>query len=279
MTSTQKQGQNVELDNTPTLEELRNQQEGWKERRRVSSQFPVTNEKGKKHLKKMSAPKEDEGTDEAIWSRAMRAINRPQKEIKHVIEYKRARALVGDLVKVILHQLKREPVFSEEDRRIYRNLTKYFIGDPTCEWDLNKGLYLWGPVGCGKTFALNVMRVFAEAAKIDFRRFKMVSCPKISDDVQAAKDIGVINRYFDEGFCFDDLGDEPTELKNYGNEVLVMVRILTERYRRGVNSARTTHVTSNYPMSHLEEFYGTRVADRAREMFTEVFFDGKSKRV
>ena len=47
---------------------------------------------------------------------------------------------------------------NDQNRAIYENGVKYFAGDPSCKYDLRKGLYFFGPVGVGKLFTLKSLR-------------------------------------------------------------------------------------------------------------------------
>jgi DNA replication protein DnaC len=263
-------------ERAPSLEELRQSEKNFLNRK--SAMFPVKqlSKEGAEHIKKIKEIVPVDG--DAIFKEAMKLIVRPQKKADQAMPFEMAKNLVTDIAIMTLKQRKIKPFFTNFDKWIFTQATKYFINDSSCEWDLQKGLFIWGDVGCGKTFLMEVMKVFVDAANIENRKFSFATCPKIADDVQATNSVQTLFKYYDDGFCFDDLGDEPTQMKSYGNEVLVMVRILTERYRRGVNSSRETHVTSNNDFDELENMYGTRVADRCKEMFNVIFYDGKSKR-
>lgn len=260
-----------------TLEQLREKQDG--ERFPFKRAEPTTAEAAE-YLKKQKDPEQDdpEQAREKMYAKAWNLVNRPQKQIEQVMDYEEARKLVYYITKQRLAQLGREPVFTDEDKEIYQGVVKYFIGDPSGPHDLNKGIFLFGAPGPGKSFLMETMRIFCNAANIEKRKFKIAVCHNIYDDVQASGDISSINNYFTGAYCFDDLGDEPNLLKSYGNDLFVMQRILAERYRRGVIGSSQTHVTSNLTEEEIEAHYGTRIYDRCKEMFNMVYYGGPSKR-
>ncbi len=77
-----------------------------------------------------------------------------------------------------------------------------------------------------------------------------------------------------EKLIIDDLGTEPSSVKNWGNEISPVTEILYYRYDRML----FTVVTSNLNDNEIKERYGIRIADRIDEMFDKVFFSGESYR-
>lgn len=73
----------------------------------------------------------------------------------------------------------------------------------------------------------------------------------------------------------DDLGTEPTEIKQFGNSRLPLVDVLTRRYEKQL----PTIVTSNLSDSGMAKIYGPRIVDRLNEMCEKVHFGGASFRV
>lgn len=141
---------------------------------------------------------------------------------------------------------------------------------------LNKGILLSGPVGCGKTSFMYILRFFPP---ID-SRYVMKSCRDVSFEfIQEGYE--VIIRYSRNSFnhdkprvyCFDDLGTE-NNLKYFGNECNVLAEILLSRYDFFVSSGMITHITTNLNSTEIEDLYGIRVRSRMREMFN-LFSFGK----
>jgi hypothetical protein len=145
--------------------------------------------------------------------------------------------------------------------------------------DLKKGILLSGPIGCGKTTLMSLVKYFFQPGK----QYQIKSTRDISFEFE--KDgYRVINRYskslsnlsytnpVPNIFCFDDLGIEQTQ-KHFGNECNVMAEILLSRYDLFISKGIPTHLTTNLSASEIEGKYGNRVRSRMREMFNLVAFD------
>jgi DNA replication protein DnaC len=163
-----------------------------------------------------------------------------------------------------------------EDREILYKLCLYFIQDKArCAQmgiDTNKGLLLSGPVGCGKTSLMKLLKHIVPHQ----RSYEVITCRNI---VFGFNHIGfkIIEDYGNsQFFCFDDLGVEPTG-RHFGQVCNVMGEILLSRHELFINQRRKTHATTNLNAQELEERYGNRVRSRMRELFNLVAFDKKSK--
>ena len=140
--------------------------------------------------------------------------------------------------------------------------------------NLHKGILLTGPVGCGKTTMLSLMRFYEPIQN----RFIIKSCRDISFEF-IKEGYETIHKYSRSSFqnqvnktyCFDDLGTE-NNLKYFGNECNVMAEILLSRYDLFVSRKLVTHLTTNLSATEIEEMYGNRVRSRMREMFNLVSF-------
>ncbi len=170
-----------------------------------------------------------------------------------------------------------------EDYEIIFKLLVYFYQDKANAEKYNisfrKGILLTGPVGCGKTSLMNLLRYFQHP---DYR-FIMKTCREISFEF-IQDGYSVIHKYSKQSFkndipriyCFDDLGTE-NNLKYYGNECNVMSEILLSRYDLYTSRKLITHMTSNLNSSEIENLYGTRVRSRLREQFNLISFDTNTK--
>jgi energy-coupling factor transporter ATP-binding protein EcfA2 len=169
----------------------------------------------------------------------------------------------------------------EDDKATIYLLLCYFLQDdiaaPELELELTKGVLVTGPVGCGKTTLLSLMRFL-----IPGNRFIVKSCRDISFEfIQEGYEVilryskGSLYHSMTRTFCFDDLGTE-NSLKYYGNECNVMAEILLSRYDLFITQKLKTHVTTNLSASEIEQQYGNRVRSRLREMFNLIAFDKNS---
>jgi energy-coupling factor transporter ATP-binding protein EcfA2 len=177
-------------------------------------------------------------------------------------------------------------VFAEDYEIIFKLLV-YFLKDSAGAEKYNisfrKGILLSGPVGCGKTSLMFILRLFQHPEE----RLILKPCRDISFEF-IQEGYSTIQKYskhsfkndLPKAFCFDDLGTE-NNLKYFGNECNVMAEILLSRYDLFVSRQMITHLTTNLNSSEIEDIYGTRVRSRLREQFNLIAFDqsAKDKRV
>jgi DNA replication protein DnaC len=171
---------------------------------------------------------------------------------------------------------------SDEDISIITTLLVYFLNDEitakTVGIDLNKGILLSGPIGCGKTSLMNIMRLVPQQE----RKFVLKTTREISFEF-IKEGYEVIQRYSSgnklqnnvKNYCFDDLGTE-NNLKYFGNECNVMGEILLSRYDLFINKKIITHITTNLSASEIEAAYGNRVRSRLRQLCNLVAYDYNS---
>ena len=173
--------------------------------------------------------------------------------------------------------------FFEEDIPLITSLLVYFLKDEitakTIEIDLGKGILISGPIGCGKTSIMSLMRLVPEQkGKYILKPTREISFEFIKEGYE------VIQRYTSgnsmqnttKNYCFDDLGTE-NNLKYYGNECNVMGEILLSRYDLFINKKIITHLTTNLSASEIEAAYGNRVRSRLRQMLNLVSFHPATK--
>jgi hypothetical protein len=165
------------------------------------------------------------------------------------------------------------------DNDVIYKLLAYFIGNEAeatrLGLDLTKGIWLTGPIGCGKTSLMTLMK-YVPAPE---RNYVIKPCRDISFEFRQ-EGYSVIDHYsrysFTDhrarGYCFDDLGAERT-IKHYGNECNVMGEILLSRYELFRSCGMLTHITTNLSASEVEAQYGERLRSRLREMCNVISFD------
>ena len=167
----------------------------------------------------------------------------------------------------------------ESDYPIIYKLIAYFLKDePTCfqyNINLNKGILLSGPVGCGKTSLMNLMKYLTPTEhKFFVKPCRDISFEFIQDGYQIIHKYSKGKLYESEPktICFDDLGTE-NNLKYFGNECNVMAEILLSRYDIFTAKKIQTHITTNLSASEIETQYGNRIRSRMREMFNLIAYD------
>ena len=171
----------------------------------------------------------------------------------------------------------------QEDSTLIYSMVVYAIEDKKeatkRNLDLKKGILLTGPIGCGKTSLMSLIKYFFQPGK----QYQIKPTRDISFEFEK-EGYKVINRYSKNPvnlsytnpvpniICFDDLGIEQIQ-KYFGNECNVMAEILLSRYDLFIAKGIPTHLTTNLSASEIEDKYGNRVRSRMREMFNLVAFD------
>ena len=163
-----------------------------------------------------------------------------------------------------------------EDKGTFLKLCSYMVKDiENCrkmEIDTNKGILLTGPVGCGKTSMMRLIRHLVPHK----RTYEIIPARNITF---AFNHIGykIIEDYGNGRFyCIDDLGVEPLG-RYFGDDCNVMGEVLVSRYELFLKTKIITHITSNLNAEELEERYGKRVRSRMRQMFNLISFDNNTK--
>ena len=174
------------------------------------------------------------------------------------------------------------PRFSiaEEDRPVILKLLCWFLMDEAVAahegLDLQKGILLSGPVGCGKTAIMQIMRRICDPQ----RAFLLRPCPQVALEF-AGEGYDVIHRYTTRSFClysqqprtvcFDDLGFE-YDAPYFGSTCNSMAEILSLRYDLFMEHGMLTHATTNLNSAELEKRYGNRIRSRMRQLFNLIAF-------
>lgn len=177
-------------------------------------------------------------------------------------------------------------------------LSLYFTGDKKfealdpkqynqigLEFKLNKGIWLWGNPGVGKSL---LMQMFSRNRRLCYQ---VVQCPKIvagyvkhGDDHIARygrlieeADTALSFYQTEQGICYNDLGVETVPAKHYGTPVNVMESIFLDTYENKVPFWHR-HVTTNLTIDQLKETYGIRFVDRIKQCFNIIEVHGESLR-
>ena len=151
--------------------------------------------------------------------------------------------------------------------------------------DYEKGLFLYGPLGRGKSMTLQAMRQYMNsvANRYDFMRedYRLKAWWKTASElanIYAADGQPALIQYADPyvNLVIDEFGREPNPASYYGTKMNVLQFVLQLRYDHRRTSV--THITTNMTLDDLEPRYGDYVADRCKEMFNFIEFEGDSLR-
>lgn len=148
--------------------------------------------------------------------------------------------------------------------------------------DYRRGLFLYGPVGTGKSTLMKGLQKYMVTLKNrytikDFRiGFFWKSASELANSYAGDGQDKLLQWCDDCNLLIDELGREPRPAKHYGTELNVIQFLLQLRYDR--RRENVTHLTSNINPSDVMPLYGDYISDRFREMFNLIPWGGVSKR-
>lgn len=140
-----------------------------------------------------------------------------------------------------------------------------------------KGLFVNGPVGCGKTTLFMILQKLVPSDE----RFIIKSCKRVTLDF-SINGFRTIHNLTDSSLLgnmnimFDDLGAE-SKMTYFGNECNVFNEIISLRYELFKKSKIKTHFTSNICARIVEDLYSERIRSRLREMVNIISFPKNSR--
>ena len=168
-------------------------------------------------------------------------------------------------------------VVDEYNKEIIYQMWLYIIGSKECVWNIHKGIYIGGKVGCGKTL---LMQSFCEILHmISGRTVEMIPATLL---FQRIIDDG-INSLANRPLFIDELGREQLEINAFGNKMRPIADLMALRYNNGAR----TFFTSNFKLSTLSKGrndkgeligYGQYIGERIQEMTNIVEMSGESRR-
>ncbi len=187
-------------------------------------------------------------------------------------------------------------VIDDDNRFAYENFIKWLRGDKTMQalnpntgeviqGDLNRGIYIAGSTGSGKSWCLEIMQEYAQVLRlpIEFSGEEDTK-PLIWNACRADE---ICREYAEEGdiqkyktrpiLAIQDFGQEPQETLYMGNRLNVLRQLIEYR---GDQDGQLTIITSNLKLSgkKLEERYSDRVQSRLFEMCNYFEIKGKDRR-
>jgi len=261
----------LELANGLTLEQLREKQGGnpYETRFEQSPTIPIT-DKGREHLQRV-----------AMANPIPAQI--PARQIIQEMEYEAARISFWSVMQVRALELSQiecrefEWQLSNEALDRIRNIIKYFINDPESAYPLQKGLFVMGTTGTGKSEIMNMAAKFCSDNKLS-KEFEVSRMSQIYTRAKTDKDFDPITPYTQFNRCFDEFGRHIGGVMRFGDSLNINEAIVEERYERMKRYGQITHFISNMTTQEAADHFPPMVFDRMREMCTSVVFAGQSKR-
>jgi DNA replication protein DnaC len=179
--------------------------------------------------------------------------------------------------------IDKEFEFTSKNLPKIKELIKYSVGDEDFKGYLEKGIFIYGPTGSGKTLMMNILSQIIDLDKVFYYRygqprtfqFKTVTARELCSSY-GSKGFEAIDWYAGYNILFiDDVGTEQERTKFYGTELDVVGYLVEERSRQ----KRITHYTSNLTPDDLNARYGSRVESRIKGECNLLLLNDKDFRV
>jgi predicted ATPase len=198
--------------------------------------------------------------------------------IKRIIDFNENEvAIKRQFLRIASELIGKEYIVRKENAENITALLRYFTGNK--ELDLNKGIYLYGPFGCGKTALMASIRKFiATYWPFNPNGFLSVSLEEIIEFYKLKNNLNKFGYNINGdpiGLCINEFGKTMDE-KIYGtNADYIITSLFMIRYEL-FQSGKLTHVTSNFAPGDLN--IEPIVKDRISEMFNFIELKGNSFR-
>lgn len=168
-------------------------------------------------------------------------------------------------------------VVDDNNREVIRQMHLYVIGSTQCKWNIHKGLYLGGKVGCGKTL---LMQSFCHVLHlISGLNIEMIPASELYKRIIK----NGIESLAGRPLFIDELGREQLEVNDFGNKIRPINELMALRYETGAR----TFFTSNFAISTLSQGYndkgemigyGKYIGERIQETVNMAILPGESRR-
>lgn len=168
-------------------------------------------------------------------------------------------------------------VIDEYNKPILNNMYLYIIGSDRCKWDLNKGVYLGGKIGTGKTL---LMQAFTKAlSEISGYHIEMVPARMLSNLIVK----NGIEYYMKRPLFIDELGRENLEENYYGRIIRPVEELISYRYEYGARIFFTSNfkperLGKGYDENGKKIGYGQYIYSRMKEMCSFDVLEGEDRR-
>lgn len=161
--------------------------------------------------------------------------------------------------------------------KLYHLAPKLLALFQSIPWE--KGVMLWGDVGCGKTYAMAALarRFYIQGWDIEFVRWYELVLNIKNAAINTGDEMLAIKPYIEVDKLFiDDIG---VAVGRNSQETSFNLRTLELIIDKRIANFKPIYITSNKPIEDLASSFDCRVASRIQEMCIIVQTTGKDRRV
>lgn len=198
--------------------------------------------------------------------------------VKKLIDFNQSEASIKrQFIRIGSEIIGKDYIVRKANAAKITDILRYFTGNEGL--DLDKGIYLYGEFGCGKTVLMaSIRKLLATYFPFNPNGFLSVSLEKIIEHYKSEGNVLKFGYSINDNpinICIDEFGKKMDE-KIYGTSADTVIHTLFmiryELFQRG----KLTHVTSNFAPDKLD--IEPIIKDRMAEMFNFIKIGGESFR-
>lgn len=174
---------------------------------------------------------------------------------------------------------------NDDNAKRLTRILKAITGDITGEYNVNKGIFMYGPPSSGKTFIMqSICHCISNAF---YTRWYHLDIPayfynykEITLKAREQKSIDFLRTYFNNRdiIFLDDLGYNQENMINLmGTKENIVSHLIDILYRKYLEGA-IIHITSNLTLEYIHAEFGAHTHDRIVDMCTSVSWMGDNFR-
>lgn len=251
-----------------TLEDLRRSQEQFEQR----------------HAVKQPPTQKEIDYAQKVYSTQKAEIRATPKVITKECDFEKAKDVLKKYMRIRAGQLsiiKGQDFrwdFDESQKFVLNDLIRYFINDKESTIPLNKGLFIFGAYGVGKTEIMQCFQKMCIELNLS-KSFDYVVLSEVYTQAKGDKEFDPITPNLYGTKLFDEFGRNVGGVLRFGEPIDINEGIIEARYRRYKTYGKLTHFITNATPNEIDGIVSGMIADRLREMTKSVLFSGQSKRV
>jgi len=195
-------------------------------------------------------------------------------------EIKSGKEAILDIGKKVFPGFVISQDMAENYAKLYYYFTKNKQGCEKFGIDLNKGLWIFGEIGSGKSIAIHVFQAFCwHTPHIGNKNFPIYRWKNVEEEYARNKAY-VFSENSMRDICFDEVLKASGIVNDYGVKKNIFEQVIDDRYELLVNEGIKTHIVTNIPPVYIKQhkILDERIIDRCEQMFNMIYWEGNTLR-
>jgi len=177
-----------------------------------------------------------------------------------------------DIFKRVIISTNANIKYTPEETLVIHDLVKYFINDNSGSLNLDKGIFITGYYGSGKSRLMSFLKIFTDLMQVN--KFEKINYKVLNDGikVKGIKLAENLTKYSD--LLIDDLGFAgESKIMNYGNSYDLLTNIVNDRYEKWFYRGTRTYYTSNLTINQINSIYDEGISGRIADSCNVISFN------